>query len=146
MISEIKFNGFDKIKSEQDEKLKYRKHLENNVNSLENSLKIIRSYSKNQGSNNSKLIKENDRLLLTGERINRDLYFMNMEIPELKEDIEKMNVEISLKNEELRYIRNDSIEMDRGILLLKDEIKKVNKSNSDLKVRTGGSFNSIFNN
>jgi prefoldin subunit 5 len=45
-----------------------------------------------------------------------------------------MNDEISLKNEELRYIRNDAMEMDKEILALKDDIKKVNKCNSDLKV------------
>ena len=45
-----------------------------------------------------------------------------------------MNDEISLKNEELRYIRNDSLEMDKEILVLRDDIKKINKCNSDLKV------------
>ena len=59
---------------------------------------------------------------------------MHKEIPDLKLDIEKMNDEISLKNEELRYIRNDSLEMDKEILVLRDDIKKINKCNSDLKV------------
>jgi hypothetical protein len=59
---------------------------------------------------------------------------MNKEIPDLKLEIEKMNDEISLKNEELRYIRNDSLEMDKEIIVLRDDIKKINKCNSDLKV------------
>jgi len=45
-----------------------------------------------------------------------------------------MNDVISLKNEELRYIRNDAVEMDKEIMVLKEEIKKVNKCNSDIKV------------
>jgi hypothetical protein len=59
---------------------------------------------------------------------------MHKEIPDLKLEIEKMNDEISLKNEELRYIRNDSLEMDKEIIVLRDDIKKINKCNSDLKV------------
>jgi chromosome segregation ATPase len=44
-----------------------------------------------------------------------------------------MNDEISLKNEELRYIRNDSIELDKEVLMLKDDTKKLNKSTTDIK-------------
>jgi hypothetical protein len=55
-------------------------------------------------------------------------------MPELKSEIESMNWEVSQKNEETRYIKNDAIETDREILLLKDEIKKYNKLNSDVKV------------
>jgi hypothetical protein len=44
-----------------------------------------------------------------------------------------MNDEISLKNEELRYLRNDSIQLDKEILETKEEIKRINKWNSDMK-------------
>jgi hypothetical protein len=44
-----------------------------------------------------------------------------------------MNDEISLKNEELRYLRNDSIQLDKEILETKEEIKRINKCNSDMK-------------
>jgi hypothetical protein len=59
---------------------------------------------------------------------------MHKEIPDLKQEIERMNNEISLRNEELRYIRNDTIEMDKETMVLKDDIKKLNKTNTDLKV------------
>jgi hypothetical protein len=67
MINEIKSYGFDRIKTEIDDKLIYKKNLENNVNSLENSLKIIKNHSKHNGTSNIKLVKENDRLLFTGD-------------------------------------------------------------------------------
>jgi hypothetical protein len=45
-----------------------------------------------------------------------------------------MNDEISQKNEELRYIKNDTLDCDRQRDLLKEEIKKSNKNVSDLNV------------
>jgi uncharacterized coiled-coil DUF342 family protein len=62
------------------------------------------------------------------------LYFFNKEIPELKQEIEKMNDEISLNHEELRYFKNDSLDVEKEIKTLNYDIKKLNKSNSDLKV------------
>jgi uncharacterized coiled-coil DUF342 family protein len=64
------------------------------------------------------------------------LYFINKEIPELKQEIERMNDEISLKHEELRYFKNDYLEIGKEINSLKYNIKKLNKSNTDLKVNT----------
>ena len=67
MITDIKLNGFNRIKAEVEEKIKIRSLLENDVNSLENSLKILKSHSKSSDVNNSKLIKENEMLYYTGE-------------------------------------------------------------------------------
>jgi hypothetical protein len=69
MISVIKSNGFDRIKSDLEEKTKMRQIVQNNVDSLENTLKILKTHNKQSGNENTKLIKENDRLLLTGDVI-----------------------------------------------------------------------------
>jgi hypothetical protein len=45
-----------------------------------------------------------------------------------------MNDEISLRNEELRYIRNDTIELDKETMMIRDDIKKLNKGSTDTKV------------
>jgi hypothetical protein len=45
-----------------------------------------------------------------------------------------MNNEISLKHEESRYLRNDQIELEKEIMMLKDEVKKANSHNSSLRV------------
>lgn len=45
-----------------------------------------------------------------------------------------MNDEISLKQEELRYLKNDSIEIEKDMLLIKDELKRFNKQITDVKV------------
>jgi hypothetical protein len=67
MINDIKLNGFNRIKAEVEEKMKIRNILENNVNSLENTLKILKSHNKSSDVSNSKLLKENDLLMSTGE-------------------------------------------------------------------------------
>lgn len=67
MIHDIKSYGFDRIKTELDDKLLYKRNLENNVNTLENSLKIIKGHNKHNGNSNSRLIKENDSLLFKGD-------------------------------------------------------------------------------
>ncbi len=65
MINEIRYNGFDKIKDEQDEKARHIKELESNNNILQNSLKIIRHHHKSHNDTNIRLIKETDRLALS---------------------------------------------------------------------------------
>jgi hypothetical protein len=67
MISEIKLNGFDRIKQELEEKMTYKAYLENNVSSLENSLRILKTHFKHCGNLNNKLLKENDILYQTGD-------------------------------------------------------------------------------
>lgn len=46
-----------------------------------------------------------------------------------------MNDEISQKIEELRYLKNDTLDCERQRDLVKEEIKKTNKNISDLNVR-----------
>lgn len=46
-----------------------------------------------------------------------------------------MNDEISQKIEELRFIKNDTLDCDRQKDLVKEEIKKFNKNISDLNVK-----------
>jgi hypothetical protein len=67
MICDIKFNGFIRIKAEIDERAKELRIVQGNVNSLENTLKILKSHNKQSGVENNKLIKENDKLLSTGD-------------------------------------------------------------------------------
>lgn len=45
-----------------------------------------------------------------------------------------MNDEISLRQEELRYIKNDAIEIEKDTLLIKDDIKRYNKQITDIRV------------
>jgi hypothetical protein len=45
-----------------------------------------------------------------------------------------MNDEISQKIEELRFLKNDTLDCDRQKDLVKEEIKKFNKNISDLNV------------
>jgi hypothetical protein len=66
MISEIKLRGFDRIRQEIEDKTQEIKFLQNNVSSLENSLRIVKNHTKNCGQNNEVLLKENDKLMIVG--------------------------------------------------------------------------------
>lgn len=46
-----------------------------------------------------------------------------------------MQEEISQNQEELRYIKNDTLDCDRQKDLVKEEIKKVNKNVTDVNVK-----------
>jgi len=46
-----------------------------------------------------------------------------------------MNDEISQNIEELRYLKNDTLDCDRQRDLVREEIKKTNKNISDLNVK-----------
>ena len=67
MINVLRYNGFEKIKEEQEEKVIEMRNLDNTVNTLENSLKIIKNHFKQNEDSNTKLIKENLRLLNLGD-------------------------------------------------------------------------------
>ena len=69
MISEIKSNGFNRIRQEIEDKSQEQKILQYNVNSLENSLKIIKSHFKHCGHESDSMLKENDKLIIMGDVI-----------------------------------------------------------------------------
>lgn len=54
------------MKVEFDEKMKEKTILENNVETLKNTLRIARSQGKYFGTHNTRLLNENDRLISTG--------------------------------------------------------------------------------
>jgi hypothetical protein len=67
MISEIKLKGFNRIRQEIEDKTQDAKILQNNVSSLENSLRIVRNHTKNCGQSNDILLKENDKMMIAGD-------------------------------------------------------------------------------
>jgi hypothetical protein len=55
-----------------------------------------------------------------------------------------MNIDISQKLEELRFLKNDTIDLDRQRDLIKEEVKKTNKNISDLNVTNKINKKKIF--
>lgn len=125
-INQIKYNVYEKSKPLITSKSKAKDQLQNNVDIIVSNLRTIHRETKVNGQLNKEILKENERLVSSGERAVRDTYFTNKELPLLSNEIEDMKTLIAQHNEESRYIRNDSIQIEREILLMKDEIKKMN--------------------
>lgn len=125
-ISQIKHNVYEKSKPIITSKSKAKDKLKNNVDILSSNMRTIHRETKVNSQLNKVIVKENERLISSGERAVRDTYFMNKELPWLRNEIDEMKTLIAQHNEETRYIRNDSIQIERETLLAKDEIKKTN--------------------
>jgi hypothetical protein len=69
MIYEIRLNGFERIKAEIDEKQIIKKTLENNVASLENTIKLTKNSNKTNYTEFKNLIRETDTMTFIGDVI-----------------------------------------------------------------------------
>lgn len=87
LIGEIKFNGFDKIKQEIEDKKKIKMIIQNRVDTLKNQLKVYNSQKKLFGNENTKLLNETNLFNQLGQRAHRDLYFISKSNPSLQDDI-----------------------------------------------------------
>jgi hypothetical protein len=67
MIYDIRLNGFDRIRLEIEEKMRLKKEIENNISSLENTLKHTRNSSKMNITEYKNLIREIDTMTLLGD-------------------------------------------------------------------------------
>jgi hypothetical protein len=67
MIYDIRLNGFDRIRLEIEEKMRLKKEIENNISSLENTLKLTRNSSKMNITEYKNLIREIDTMTLLGD-------------------------------------------------------------------------------
>jgi len=69
MIYEIRLNGFERIKAEIEEKQLIKKTLENNVASLENTIKLTKNSNKTNYTEFKNLIRETDTMTFIGDVI-----------------------------------------------------------------------------
>ena len=97
-----------------------------NESEIENKKNKINSHLHNQ------ILKENEILINSGGRANLDSFYINKELPIIKNEIENMKIKIIKLNEQTKFIRNTSIEIDSEIMVLNDEVKKLNTLNSNL--------------
>ncbi len=66
MIEGIKLNGFEKLKSEIDKKMKIKLELEKNIERLKNSLRIHNDHTVNCDTKTVKLQNENSMMFSFG--------------------------------------------------------------------------------
>lgn len=90
LIEELRLNVYEKVLREKESKLNLRTILENNVKSLEQKLKLTKEESNNYHINNIMTINSTSKIEYFNERIKREVYYMNKEIPLLKENISEV--------------------------------------------------------
>jgi len=133
LISEIKFLGFNNIKQEILEKDRIRQELEANIQALKKRKTFISQENKQMTSNNSKILYETHVYHNKNQRLKRDVYFFNKDIPNYDQDINEMKDGISFHKNENADLNREILNEQRDIEFIKDEIRKMNKSITNLK-------------
>jgi hypothetical protein len=131
-ISVIKNNGYNVVQNEIENKKRRKEELKSNVDILSSNIRTLNKENKINSNLNNQILKENEILTNSSDKANKDSYYLNKELPNYRIDIDNMKMKISQLNEETKYIRNNSIEYEREIMALQDEVKKLNVLNSNL--------------
>lgn len=92
-------NIYDKVIKEKEQKLKLKKELESNVQSLEYKLKVVKEELNNYKQNNIVTTNETSKLDQLNERIKREINFMNKEIPMIKATLSQVKYLINIQDE-----------------------------------------------
>ena len=128
-ISVIKTMG---VENEIENKKRTKENLKNNVDILNSNIRLLNKENKINSHLHNQILKENEILINSGGRANLDSFYINKELPIIKNEIENMKIKIIKLNEQTKFIRNTSIEIDSEIMVLNDEVKKLNTLNSNL--------------
>ena len=118
--------------SEIENKKITKENLKNNVDILNSNIRLLNKENKINSHLHNQILKENEILINSGGRANLDSFYINKELPIIKNEIENMKIKIIKLNEQTKFIRNTSIEIDSEIMVLNDEVKKLNTLNSNL--------------
>jgi LPS O-antigen subunit length determinant protein (WzzB/FepE family) len=92
LIDGIKSNGFDKMKSEVEKRSKIKQELEKNIERLKNSVRINNDHTINCETTSTKLQIQNNLIFTSGGRAHKELYFVNKEIPVIKNEIDEVYI------------------------------------------------------
>lgn len=76
------------MKNEVEKKVKIKQELEKNIERLKNSLRINNDHTINCETKSTKLQIENNFMFSSGGRAHKELYFVNKEIPIIKNEID----------------------------------------------------------
>jgi chromosome segregation ATPase len=129
-IDVIKTNSYVQTNKIIEDKKRLKDLLQNKVDILNSNIRAINRENKTNSSLSKNITKENERLVKSGERANKNSYFLNKELPGYRIEIDDMKNKITQLNEETKFIENSTIEIEREIFGIQDEIKKTNGLNS----------------
>jgi len=144
LICEIKSRGFDRTKQDILEKVKLKKELENHVDILKKKKNTIGQQNKNFSNNLSKLTNETKSYGMLKERISKEVYYQNIEVPQMMKDIEDLKKELFFKKNSTTGINSEVLQLEKNNNLCKDEISKMNKEITDLQKEKENAKNSIL--
>lgn len=130
IISEVKNNAFDRIKIEIEEKTKEKNQIMKNIDLIKSHLKLNHMENKNSMKSQFSLVTQNKQLKAVETRLNNE-HFVGSELDEIKNDISKYKYDYERIMEENRYLRTEMLNDDKSTNLIKEDIKKLNKMNSD---------------
>ena len=131
LINIVKENAFEKHKQEIIDKTIERNELKNNVNILETYVKLNRIAKTNFKSLSKGINKENERLTFQSEKANRESYYFNQLMPEIRKEVDDMKKEIEFRHEETKNLNNEKMLIQKELSHLHDEIKKYNWLNTE---------------
>jgi hypothetical protein len=87
LIEELRFNICDKIQREKEEKIKFKKSLENNIISLQNKYQIVNTEYETTHHSNLVTYNNSSKLEFLKERVKSEVNFMVKESELIKEKI-----------------------------------------------------------
>ena len=125
-ILQIKENSTNinelKIQQLQNKKI----NLENNVNILANNIRLNKKKYKDNIRHKKNLEQEKERVEYDSNKANIDAFSLNKELPNNRVLIEIMKNHIAQAREETKCINNYKLEIERQIMEIEDESKKIN--------------------
>lgn len=143
LIDIIKGNAYQKFKDELESKLQYKNELENRVEILSSYIRLNRVHQKNFGLLTKNYTNENDRLISSSVRCQDEDFFLSQNLMELRRDINQMQNAICQNNEQTKTYRNEKLQIERSIMSLEDDIKKLNLLTTNIQKEREGLKNSI---
>ena len=144
-----KIDNFDKIvKNKEDEIDKAFKDRENRLNKLNNDVKKIKNYIK---ENNNKIIAMKSKLDYTENQRNNLLLNINQLYNELKETKNELNKsgndelkeKVDYQKNEIKKLERELNEKDKNINILKSNIKNLENRNSKIVAKNNEYFEEI---
>lgn len=130
VISELKTNQFNKLRSEIEERNIVKTHCEKEIELLKSKIKLKREEIKNSFKNTHNLQTSNKHYEAMENRISHEMT-VNVNFNDFKNEISKMKFEYEQKVEENRILRNDILLEEKALKTTKEDIQKTNKLITD---------------
>jgi chromosome segregation ATPase len=132
-VTELKVSVFDRITREIGEKTKLKKELENNVNILNNRYKLSTDRLSDFKNSNTNVYNNTTKMEYYNDRVSRENFHMDMELPMIKKRIETMKNEMFDKDRESRQMKYQIYRAESEVVYLQEETRRMGKKVIDMQ-------------